>query len=36
MEQMRLAKKKTYGASSKQTKEELVSPPSFTFDEIEA
>ena len=36
MEQMRLAKKKVYGASSEQTKAELVGQLSFMFDETEA
>ena len=36
MEQVRLAKKKVYGASSEQTKEELVGQLSFMFDETEA
>lgn len=36
MEQVRLAKKKVYGTSSEQTKEELVGQLSFMFDETEA
>ena len=36
MEQMRLAKKKVYRASSEQTKEEVVGQLSFMFDETEA
>ena len=36
MEQMRLAKKRVYGASSEQTKEELVGQLSLMFDETEA
>ena len=36
MEQMRLAKKRAYGASSEQTKEELVGQLSLMFDETEA
>ena len=36
MEQMRLAKKKVYGASSEQTKEELAGQLSLMFDETEA
>lgn len=36
MEQMRLAKKKVYGASSEQMKEELVGQLSLMFDETEA
>ena len=36
MEQMRLTKKKVYGASSEQTKEELIGQLSFMFDETEA
>ena len=35
MEQVRLAKKKVYGTSSEQTKEELVGQLSFMFDETE-
>lgn len=36
MEQVRLAKKKAYGASSEQTKEEVIGQLSFMFDETEA
>jgi len=35
MEQLRLAKKKVYGASSEQAKEELIGQLSFMFDETE-
>ncbi|WP_274531941.1 hypothetical protein, partial [Oscillibacter ruminantium] len=35
MEQMRLAKKKVFGASSEQSHEELTGQMNFLFDEAE-